>query len=65
MTIYKINTYEFKPGTEQADSYIVTIDGMDGPLFDTFADAQAWIEADKGRYYDPIANEPDNGDRFY
>lgn len=45
MTTYEINTYEFKPGTEEPDTYVVSIDGKDGPLFATYAEAKEWIEA--------------------
>ena len=45
MTTYEINTYEFKPGTEEPDTYVVSIDGKEGPLFATYAEAKEWVEA--------------------
>jgi hypothetical protein len=63
MATYEINTYEFKPGTEEADSYIVTIDGRDGPLLETFAEAQAWVEAAKAAHAEACRiHQKDHGD---
>lgn len=47
MTTYEITAWEFKAGTEEAETYIVMIDGKDGPIFATLEEAQEWVGDDK------------------
>lgn len=43
---YEITAYEFKEGTEEADTYIVLVKGKkesECPIFGTYAEAEEWM----------------------
>ena len=40
---YEIMAYEFKDGSEEPDTYVVVIDGKDGPLFATREEAELFV----------------------
>lgn len=50
---YDIVAFEYKEGTEEAETYCVLINGNDtNEVFGSYEEAQAWIEQNKNKNKD-------------
>ena len=48
-TKYETVAFEYKPNSEEAETFIVLVNGKDGPVFVTKQEAQKWIAAQKNK----------------